>query len=259
MKRIAILLLLAVPMMVQAQRIRSDETVRTSIVDLRVSASYEHEWSHPDMSLGISEEMSAYLYQTDQAAYFRRTYTTIDWGYHPIDHLSIGAGYTLKLYCHKGWSDPNEFLRHRVFVRVGTSWKVDQWKFSLRERLDIDMRTDSVNPLEKNATDLRMRHKLEVGYTMRNQPLKYYLSCELVNTLNAPVKVIPGEGQYLSSVRPSACIRWRMTKGSSLSLSYTFQYDYDRDLNIKRKSGDVEITRCYDFHHIIQLAYEFGD
>ena len=242
---------------------KSIETSKIHAAEIRIGAEFTKHFNRPHLTLGVSEEIRSRVFETDASAYFRTSYTTVNFGWHPIDPLKLETGYTLRLFGNKDWSDPNEFLRHRVFFSVVGQWRIGHWKLSLRERLDVNMRTDSVNTNEKNATDLRLRHRLQVDYTFPNKPVKLFASCELKNTLIAPTDYINAAagantyGQYLSDVRARFGVRWRLTKRSSLDFIYRFDYGYERDINITKAAQKVELTHVYEFAHILSIIYNF--
>ena len=258
---IAFVAFLLLPTAAKAQEIVSNTTTTEQIAELRIAAGYEHAFKY-GLGLAVEEEIRSCLGGTSPAA-FTRSHTTVALDYEPIPYLEMAVGYTLKLYGDKGWEDPNEYLRHRAFFNITGKAKVNRWRFSLRERILMDCRTDSVNANEKNAIDFTMRHRAMVSYSMFSQPLRFYAAVELANTLNAPTEYLntcgsTQYGQYLTHVRPEIGMRWRIDKRNSLSLAYRFDYGYKRDLNIKRKSGNVELTNAYKYNHIITLAYEFN-
>lgn len=265
MKRLIYILLACIlwfPHTLSAQEIVSDETTTEKNAELRITASYNHAFKH-GLGLSLEEEIRTCLGGTSQAA-FMRSNTTLSLDYEPIPYLNVALGYILKLYGDKGWTDPNEYLRHRVFLNLTGQVKLDRWKLSLRERLLMDCRTDSVNSNEKNAIDFTMRHRLQATYSMFSKPLRFHASIEFAHTLNAPTEYLntcstTDYGQYLTHIRPEIGVRWRIDKRNSLTLSYRFDYGYKRDLNIKRTSGNVELTHAYKYNHILLLAYQFNN
>ena len=141
----------------RAQELKSEETQKVHAAEIRVGAEFTKHFDRPHLTLGVSEEIRSRVYETNNSAYFRRSYTTVQFGWHPIDPLKVETGYTLRLFGDKGWTAPKEFLRHRVYACVIGQLRLGQWKLSLRERLDVNMRADSVNVNEKSAVDLRLR------------------------------------------------------------------------------------------------------
>ncbi len=265
MKRLIYTLLAIVsllPATVSAQSVKSDTTTIEQVAELRFSAAYNQAFKH-GFGLSLEEEVRTCLGGTEAAA-FRRSYTTLAVEYEPIPYLALGMGYTLKLYGDKGWNDPAEYIRHRAFFTLTGQVKIDRWKLSLRERLLMDCRTDSVNADEKNAIDLTMRHRLQATYSLFSKPLKLHVGIEFANTLNAPTDYLNAYsttqyGQYLSHIRPEIGVRWRIDKRNSLALAYRFDYGYKRDLNITHKKGNIEITNEKKYNHIITLSYDFNN
>ncbi len=265
MKRLIYILLigfLLLPATLLAQSVKSEATTTEQVAELRLSAAYNQSFRH-GLGLSLEEEIRSCLGGTE-AASFRRAYTTLAFEYEPIPYFSLGLGYTLKIYGNKGWSDPNEYIRHRAFLNLTGQVKIDRWKLSLRERLLMDCRTDSVNPNEKNDIDLTMRHRLQATYSMFSKPLKFYVGIEFANTLNVPTDYLnkygtESYGQYLSHIRPEIGVRWRIDKCNNLSLAYRFDYGYKRDINITKNKGNIEITNAEKYNHIITLSYDFNN
>ena len=252
---------------VKSQEIKSSETLKTHAVEIRVGADFVKHFDRQNLTLALSEQVRSRVYETDASPYFHVSYTTLALNWHPIPYLKIGAGYTMRLFGDKGWSDPNEFIRHRPFVSLVGQYKVGQWKFSLREKLDINCRADSVNTNEKPAVALMLRHKLQAEYSFFAKPVKLYANCELKHTLNQPTEYINtayantyGEtrhfGQYLCNVRAYLGVRWRIDKLNSLDFAYRFNYGYERDVNITRAKANVELTHEYEFTHALVITYK---
>ena len=244
-------------------KVKQDTTLTTQFAELRIRADFTKEFRY-GLSLNINERISSRLYETGKDAYFRHSYTTIALGYEPIQYFKLETGYTLRLLGDKGWSDPNEFIRHRAFFSLMGKYKYGNWRFSLRERLDINCRTDSVNRYEKNPIALELRHRMHIGYHIPGKPVQVYGNVELINTLNRPTQYlnyyISSEqfGQYLCDARLQVGVRWRLDRRNTLSLSYRFDYNYDRDLNITKNKGNIELTRTHSFGHVIILGYDLN-
>lgn len=288
-RKLFVALLVMTASSLSAQELKSDSYQIKHVAELRTKVEFNKTW-FDKLSLGIDEEVrtvlggscslsetsysggrpspsSSLLEKKDIPAAFSKSYTTVSLTYRPLDYLALGGGYTLKLYGDKGWSDPKEFLRHRFFFFLTPQVKINQWKLSLRERLEIDCRADSVNLNEKKNTELALRSRLRVDYTMPDKPLRFHVMTEITNTLNVPTDYlnqyattadIPHYGQYISYVRPEVGIRWRLDRTNYLHFYYRFDYHYSRDVNITRKEANVELTHLSSYKHIIGIAYEFG-
>jgi hypothetical protein len=238
-------------------------------VQMRMGAEFTKKWKQ-GVQLTLSEELRFNLYDvetgtspknaaidTSYGASFSKSYTTLSLAYaHPeFKYIRLDAGYTLRLLGNKGWSDPKEFLRHRVFFGVRGSYKGRIAKIYIRERVLCDMRTDSVNLLEKNQYNWLLRSRIGSEFTVPGKPVKPYLWLELENTLNAPKYQRKNGMQYLSHVRTQVGVKWRLTKLSSLDFFYRFQYGYDRDINITKKKGYIQLTEEKTFVHAFGISY----
>lgn len=244
------------------------------VVQLRVGAEFGKSWDRQGVKLSIGEELRFNLYDAQAGttakgdvvdgnvgASFNRSYTTLALQYmHPdFGYIKADAGYTLRLLGDKGWSDPNEFLRHRIFFGATAQYKMRYAKVYLRERAVCDIRTDSVNVLEKNKVNWLLRSRVGADfYILQKQNVKPYLWCELENTLNVPTYQQRNGHQYISHIRTQAGVNWRVSKRSSLDFYYRFQYGYNRDINITKNKGDVQLTEETSYQHAIGIAYHFG-
>ena len=234
----------------------SAKTVEHS-VQLRAGAEFTKKWQN-GIHLSVEEDLRFDLYNSLSGTAFNKSYTTLTFSYSPVKEFKVDAGYTLKLLGNKDWDDYNEFLRHRVFMSVTGSYKVGRVKLSLRERAMCEIRTDSVNPLEKNQYNWMLRSKFGIEYTCFSKPLKPYMWVEVVNTLNAPEYQQKNGHQYIRRVRTAVGTTWRLNKNNSLNFYYRFNYGYDRDINISKKNQKIELTEEYGYQHAIGIAYEFG-
>ena len=264
---IAIVVLSALPL--AATTYNSSGSTTEQEVQLRVGANFTKKWKQ-GVQLTLSEELRFNLYDvesgttakniavdTSYGGSFSKSYTTLSLSYaHPeFKYIRLDAGYTLRLFGNKGWSDPNEFLRHRVFFGVRGSYSGRIAKIYLRERVVCDMRTDSVNLLEKNKYNWLLRSRLGSEFTVPGKPVKPYLWLEVENTLNVPEYQRKNGMQYISHVRTQAGVKWRVSKLSSLDFFYRFQYGSDRDINITKTKGYIRLTEQKTFVHAIGVAY----
>lgn len=273
MKKLYILLSIVLsPLSLYAVDYDAEGATTEKTVQMRVGADFTKKWKC-GVKLSISEELRFNLYDvesgttpkkksvisqdTTYGASFYKSYTTLSLAYaHPqFPYIKVDAGYTLRLLGNKGWSDANKFLRHRVFFGVTGSYTANIAKIYLRERVVCDMRTDSVNPLEKNKHNWLLRSRIGTEFTVPGKPVKPYLWVELENTLNVPEYQQKDGRQYISHVRTQAGVKWRVSKLSSLDFYYRFQYGYDRDINITSGKGYIQLTEEKAYLHAIGIAY----
>lgn len=229
----------------------SIETHQTA--QIRVGAEFSKKW-RDEFRLSFAQDLRSDVYNAANGAAFRTSFSTLCFAYSPIPYLKLDAGYTLKI-SNKDTTDPNELLRHRVFASVTGSYKWSIVKLSLRERALMEARTDSVNPLEKNRYNWQLRSKVSADFTIPGKPLKPYVWCELINTLNAPEYQQKNGHQFINQVRTQAGLKWRITRLSSLDFYYRFTYGYDRDINITKKKAHIELTEEILYQHAIGVIY----
>lgn len=241
-------------------------------VQTRVGADFTKHW-RCGVQLSIGEELRFDLMDnvvgttskseaidTAYGAAFNKSYTTLSLAYTPIEYVKLDAGYTLRILGRKDWSDPNEFIRHRVFFGVTGSYKTQYAKLYLRERFLLEMRTDSVNTDEKQAYAWLLRSRLGADFYVPGKPVKPYIWAELENTLNAPEFQQNNGQQFITNVRLQAGVKWRITKLSSLNFYYRFTYGYDRDINVNKsyysgKSLKLRLDEQKEFQHAIGVQY----
>ena len=275
-----ILCLLAVCCVIPAQAwdwSKTPTSTTTHSVQLRAGADFNKKW-HNGLGLHISEDLRFDLFSatdgTNNGASFNKSYTTLSLSYkHPqFKYLKADAGYTLKIKGKKNWSDVNKWMRHRVFFSLTGSYRYEQWSFSLRERFMTEIRMGDIDQhiatgyYEHNRADWYLRSKIGVAYHAMSKPLKPYVWCELVNTLNAnPLQQKYANNdptqtghQYIRRVRTAVGVVWQLNKQNALDFYYRFNYGYDRDVTVKANSQKLLLTEETSFQHAIGIAYHFG-
>ena len=236
-------------------------------VEIRVGADFSKKWKN-GLSLSLSEDVRVCLYDklsgvnakdefvdTVNGPAFNKSYTTVALAYSLIKYLKFDVGYTLRLLGGKDWSDYNEYLRHRLHIGLTGIYDTHYVKLSLRERLLCDIRTDSVNLLEKQQYEWLLRSRLAAEFYVPGKPVKPYAWIELENTLNATEYQQKDGHQYISQVRTQAGVKWRLSRRSSLDFYYRFQYGYNRDVNITKRKGYIQLTEETSYLHAIGVAY----
>lgn len=236
-------------------------------VEIRVGADFSKKWKN-GLSLSLSEDVRVGLYDklsgvnakdefvdTVNGPAFNKSYTTVSLAYSPIKYLKFDVGYTLRLLGGKDWSDYNEYLRHRLHIGLTGIYDTHYVKLSLRERLLCDIRTDSVNLLEKQQYEWLLRSRLAAEFYVPGKPVKPYAWIELENTLNTTEYQQKDGHQYISQVRTQAGVKWRLSRRSSLDFYYRFQYGYNRDVNITKRKGYIQLTEETSYLHAIGVTY----
>lgn len=262
MRRFVLIAVLLASLSTYAWEYASQEAITAHSAQIRTGAEMTKKWKN-GLRLGVSEELRFDVYNSLTGAAFRNSYTTLTLAYAPEQHVKLDLGYTLKIngplstWTDAKKADPNEWIRHRIFFSVTGSYKFDVVKLSLRERALMEIRTDSVNPLEKAALAWQLRSKISAEFTVPGKPVKPYIWCELINTLNAPEYQQINGWQFITHVRSQLGVKWRLSSKHSLDFYYRFTYNYDRDINITKKKGLIELTEETLFQHAIGVTYCF--
>ncbi len=248
----AILLILCVAIPLSAQTIIETET-SASDFQVRTGIQIEKTWKKT-FQLSLEEEARFKSCVTE----FDKLYSTLSFDYKPIKYFKTGIGYSFILINHDGKksTDYQKYLdmRHRAFISIEGSYTVNDWKFSLRERPILTIRTDSVNPLEKAPYRWDLRSRIMAEYKWFGKPLKSYLAVEVSNTLNAPDLA---DGNYINKVRTTLGVKYKISAHHSFDFFYRFDANFNKDINIK-KSGNVNVTNEQEFNHIIGVFYNFS-
>ena len=179
-----------------------------------------------------------------------------------LPNLRLGAGYVLLTHrhSHTTYSSP----RHRIFVEATPSWKLDRWKFSLRERFQATCRTGDMNTYQapRVAVDMRTRLKVEYSFTKRlsafafaepkwtlNRPrLRDYRYDSEIMRYVTPAGDVEGEpGWFMDGYRDMYITRTRVGAGFDKNfkkgriLTVYFQSDFRRSLKIDANSEGTKL------------------
>ncbi len=205
--------------------------------------------------------------------------------YKVCDYVRVGGGYAYRAYLKDGkestnwenyWSD-----RHVVHLEATASYKVSQWKFSLRLRPELTVRTDSINTLEKVRNFFELRTRLQAEYEFRSVPVEIFAYVEMFNTLNAinPNNTLnkvyamhgaknPGtyycswSGQYINDIRASVGVSYRFDKRNSLKVYYRFFHDIGRDIHLNKNYAnnfkEFTVTRELEYNHMLGIGYSYS-
>lgn len=262
------------PCSLSAQSLTSDSAFTQQSMELRVRVTFTK--SLPKgFSLSLRQDVRARMIENTRAntanapllrenPYIRRLYTTFTVSYQPIDYLNLKGSYVLRILGDKWHHDPKDYMHHRAIFAVTGQYKYRQWKFGIGEQLDIDCRTDSINPLEQRNVELALRHIVQADYTFAGTPWQLKSRLELHNTLNQPTEylnqceVSRHYGQYLNSVRVEIGTRWKVNDMHALTLTYRYQWDYSRDIDISTIEGGVALSHTSAHTHVLQLSYDLN-
>ena len=187
-----------------------------------------------------------------------RIHSGIGLSYKVNSYFSVGTEYNFIVINHDGKksTDYQKYwdFRHRVRLNLIASYDVGQWKFSLRERPQMTIRTDSINPLEKRKAEFVLRSRLKAQYKCRRLPLEPYVAFEVYNTLNAPKFV----SNYVEKLRSEIGLDYVLNRRSSMTFYYRFDYATTKDVNLKKSTGALKsIITEKSYNHILGVFYSY--
>ncbi len=204
--------------------------------------------------------------------------------YKVCDYLKVGGGYFYRAYLKDGkestaWQNYWEH-KHVVIAEAVASYKVSQWKFSLRVRPELTIRTDSICELEKVRNFAELRTRLQVEYDFREKPFEVFVYTEMFNTLNAidpnatlnevyrlnwvqnPGYSVDWSGQYMNNIRAVTGFSYRFDKRNSIKVYYRFDYDISRAIHLNRNYAknfkEFSVTREKEYSHMLGVCYAYS-
>lgn len=246
----------------------AQERKDTTMTDLRsrVVVNVEKDIIKHKLSVHFSEEARF----MDNISNFDRSYTSLSLVYSPWQWLKIAPEYSLVSNLdtdasgHKEWE-----FRHRIALNLTGVVNFGQWEFSLRERPQVTVRTDSINVCEKMKAAFVLRSRAQAKYSFFSIPLKVYAFVEMTNTLNTPDTFVgptgKGSGEvtfkldnHIAKMRYSVGAQYRFDKRNSVELYYRLDDGQDYDIHITKKNGYLESVTTENYmHHILGVVYKF--
>ena len=159
----------------------------------------------------------------------------------------------------KGWA-----LRHRTNIDVTGMYRIGRLKLSLRERLRVQFRTDSINKYEKTNPTLSLRSRFKTAYDIRNSRWEPYAFVELYTALNSPSPVdnykdFPLQREaYLSRVRVAVGTEFKIHNHHRLDMYYMVHFNRSYNARYKGNKGDLKEWSLEKMcNHVICLDYKF--
>ncbi|MBQ9201320.1 MAG: DUF2490 domain-containing protein [Bacteroidales bacterium] len=180
-------------------------------------------------------------------------------------------------------SDNELSLRHRVSLDLTASHRQGPWRFSLKERLQLNHRPGTMNEYQGVRNALYLKSRVKAAYKLTGD-VSPYAFVEIKNTLNAPTITADydetaggyltsggsetGEaGWFMDGYRDVYICRYRGAVGLEYALSrqhaldFFLMADYCRDKNIDaNKSGTRLKSFTYDraLHITAGVGYTYS-
>lgn len=144
--------------------------------------------------------------------------TSIDINYKLFSFLKVGGAYNLINFNHekKGWE-----VRHRYYFYATGTYKLDRFKFSLRERFQSTYRVGVAETAKRANPKLYLRSRAEIEYDIPNSKFEPFVSFEIFNILNDPIE------NGINELRYTGGCAYKINKRNTLSLSYRYSNEID--------------------------------
>ena len=211
-----------------------------------------------------------------------RSYTTLALSYKATDWLKLGLSYDAiavpksETQTVGGKSVTQNYTdwRHRASFDLTETYKYGNWRFSLRERLQMTHRTKpSLDTYQttRNALALRLRGK--VAYKMTYTPIEPYAFVEARFGLNDPKwdaasttdayatsQFLGFSDSYLNRLRAGLGLEWKINVWHSLDFYGFYDSLTDKDISAKRKKGVLKapVSTVHTDRFTLGIAYKFS-
>ena len=184
-------------------------------------------------------------------------------------YLKLGAGYT---FIQKKNSSGEWNPRHRVYGDAMLTLRAGDWRFSLKERLQLTHREVN-NPYQSTPDLLGLKSRFKVSYKGSNTLTPYgYL--ELRNVFNDPActatwstssmaytdYVFKGySDSYFNRLRGSLGTEWNLGRNSALDIFLLADWCYDKNIDTNAKGTKLKsLTYDRKFNAGIGIGYTFS-
>ena len=183
--------------------------------------------------------------------------------------VKVGAGYLFieKLNSSSAWKP-----RHRFYADASATLKAGDWRFSLKERLQLTHR-DVNNAYQDNPNSLMLKSRFKVSYKGFKGVTPYGYA-EVRNVFNDPacsaIWSTTSEAYseysfkgytdaYINRVRGSLGVEWKMNKHHALDFYLLGDYGYEKDIDTDSKGTELRsLTYDQTFKTAFCIGYQFS-
>ena len=209
-------------------------------------------------------------------ANFDKIISSVGFGYKPWKFLKLEAQYgfvnerTSKTDNDTGFKTIDWQIRHRLNFDVTGSVRLGAVKLSLRERVRVQFRADSVNKYEHPNPEITLRSRLKGAVDLRNGRWEPYAFAEVYTTLNAPAAVVNylnsplKYSNYINRVRLGLGTEMKLSNSSKLDFYYMVHFNRPYEARYKGISkdptndGDLKSWKLEKkCAHVIGIDYKF--
>ncbi|MBR5812297.1 MAG: DUF2490 domain-containing protein [Alistipes sp.] len=259
-KTICLMILLAVPFAVQAQEeIIPPTEITNNDIQGRFRAGLEIPLDRAgklDFSWNEQVRLHNNFKELDKVV------SSVGLSYKPINFLSVGADYSL--VNQRDEDDGKWAIRHRVNFDVTGMYRAGRVKLSLRERVRVQFRGDSICKYEHANPFFSLRSRFKVAYDIFQSRWEPYAFAELYTTLNAPAAVANYKNEpldvdnYISRVRFAVGAEYKINMTNRIDIYYMLHLNKAYDARYKANVGDIkELRLTKGCAHVFCIDYKF--
>ncbi len=209
----------------------------------------------------VNVQWSEQLRLGDNFGSVEKVVSSLGVDYKPLPFLKLGAEYCFvnEHDAVEGWD-----IRHRLNLDVAGSYRAGRVKLSLRERVRLRFRSDSVNRFEKPDPFVTLRSRVKAAYDIRHSRWEPYAYAELYVTLNAPAPVgnfktdAFSHDNYINRVRLAVGTEYKIDNRNRLDFYYMVHFNREFRARYKAGSGDMkEWSLAKQCNHVFGIDYNF--
>lgn len=255
------ILVASVPFLAKAQGTTND--LETDL-GARISAGVDKK-----LAKGVHLSLDAEARFNDDFSNFGRYQAGLGISYKIDQTFKIGAGY---IFIQKKNSSDEWKARHRFYVDGQATFRSDDWRFSIKERLQLTNRSVN-NKYQSVPNQAALKSRFKVSYKGLGEITPYgYLEARLVfndASANATWSTTDlaytdyefggYDGCYFNRFRFCAGMEWKVTKQHSFD--FFLLADYCKDKNIDTNSSGTKLkslTWDQNFNFGIGVGYKFS-
>ena len=186
------------------------------------------------------------------------------------DWLKGGLAYTFydRYGTKAGWEP-----RHRASAYLTFSYRTGDWRFSLREMLQLTHKTEDLNTFQEVRNPLTLKSRFKIQYK-GFRAVEPYVFFELKNIFNDPdcsATYDTGTGTYsdyvfngytdayINRYRGGLGLEWKLDQHNSLNFYGLFDYCYDKNTDTNKAGTKLKsLTFDQAFNTTLGIGYQFS-
>ncbi|MCR5351433.1 MAG: DUF2490 domain-containing protein, partial [Bacteroidales bacterium] len=180
-----------------------------------------------------------------------RHQATLGLDYKFNDWLKGGLEYTFfdRYGSTAGWQP-----RHRLSGSLTFGYRLGDWRFSLRETLQLTHKTEEINSYQEARNPLALKSRFKIQYK-GFQSVEPYIYFELKNTFNDPACTATYNSStgtysnyaftgytdtYFSRYRGGLGFEWKLSKNHALEFYGLLDYCYDKNIDTNKEGTKLK-------------------